>query len=193
MKHPSSQILFAHWNDRRGGYPLPERGAIDPGAIRGALGDTFILSFDTLAQYPFRLAGTRLCALFGQELKGQPFLALWQPEGWRQMASLIDVVADETIGIVAGATGRNADGASVELEILLLPLQHAGRSHARLIGAVSPLSAPYWLGMHPLLPLTLGEHRYVGPRVTGPAPVLPFPPPEARRRHGLIVYDGGQA
>jgi len=28
----------------------------------------------------FRLAGTRVCSLFGRELKGEPFGAIWSPQ-----------------------------------------------------------------------------------------------------------------
>jgi len=192
MKHLSSRDLFAHWNDRRGNRPAPERGEIDPGAIRGALADSFILSFNPLTNHPFRLAGTRLCALFGRELKGQAFGELWDRPRQRQISDLATVVADESVGIVAGAVGWTAEGFSVDLELLLLPLRHCGRTHVRLIGTLAPLAAPYWLGASPVLTLGLGAHRYLGPAVEAP----PAPPPVeagARLRRGLLVYDGGQA
>jgi hypothetical protein len=192
MKHLSSRDLFAHWNDRRGNRPAPERGEIDPGAIRGALADSFILSFNPLTNHPFRLAGTRLCALFGRELKGQAFGELWDRPRQRQISDLATVVADESVGIVAGAVGWTAEGFSVDLELLLLPLRHCGRTHVRLIGTLAPLAAPYWLGASPVLTLALGAHRYLGPAVE----VAPAPPPVeagARLRRGLLVYDGGQA
>jgi hypothetical protein len=192
MKHLSSRDLFAHWNDRRGNRPAPERGEIDPGAIRGALADSFILSFNPLTNHPFRLAGTRLCALFGRELKGQAFGELWDRPRQRQISDLATVVADESVGIVAGAVGWTAEGFSVDLELLLLPLRHCGRTHVRLIGTLAPLAAPYWLGASPVVTLALGAHRYLGPAVEAAA----APPPVeagARLRRGLLVYDGGQA
>src|SRR5258705_7752830 len=64
MKQASSRDVFNYWNERRGGRPAPDRSEIEPGAIRRALGDTFILAFDAGAEHPFRLAGTRVCALF---------------------------------------------------------------------------------------------------------------------------------
>src|SRR3979411_214660 len=59
---------------RGGAHPArraPERGDIEPGAIRNVLGDSFIIAYDPEADHPFRLAGTRVCALFGRELKGE--------------------------------------------------------------------------------------------------------------------------
>ena len=193
MKHRSSQILFAHWNETRGRRAMPDRGEIDPGSMRGGLPDAFIVATDPLTEHPFRLAGTRVCALFNRELKGSSFLQLWDSEQREQIAGLVAVVTEEAVGVVAGASGISAEGVSLDLELLLLPLQHGGRTDARLIGTLSPLSAPYWLGAHPLGPLALKEHRYLGPRMNTPAPVLTLPPGTRRIRHGLAVYDGGHA
>ena len=77
MKHPASRELFAYWEERRGKRSAPERADIEPGAIRQVLSDAFILALDGGAGHPFRLAGTRVCALFGRELKGEPFIGLW--------------------------------------------------------------------------------------------------------------------
>ncbi|MGB9364875.1 MAG: PAS domain-containing protein, partial [Xanthobacteraceae bacterium] len=66
MKQASSRELFGYWAARRGARAAPERGEIEPSAIRRALGDVFILEFDRRSGHPFRLAGTRVCALFGR-------------------------------------------------------------------------------------------------------------------------------
>src|SRR5437588_12839090 len=76
MKQASSRELFGYWAARRGTRTAPERGEIEPSAIRRALGDVFILEFDRGLGHPFRLAGTRVCALFGRELKNQRFIDL---------------------------------------------------------------------------------------------------------------------
>lgn len=192
MKHKSSQILFAHWNERRAGGLLPERSEIDPASIRGALADTFILAFNPLTEHPFRLAGTRVCALFGKELKSSAFTALWSEDGTPPITQLVGAAVDDSIGVVASATGLSETGQKVDLELLLLPLNHCGHSHLRLIGALAPLSAPYWLGTTRLTALTLGEHRYVGHRIAARTLVRPPALPAPRMRRGLMVYDGGQ-
>ena len=56
MKHASSRELHAYWDHQRGTRPAPERADIEPGAIRGALSDTFIVALNRGAGYPFRLA-----------------------------------------------------------------------------------------------------------------------------------------
>ena len=58
MKHAASRELYAYWEERRGRRAAPERAEIEPGAIRGALSDAFILSLDAARGHPVRLAGT---------------------------------------------------------------------------------------------------------------------------------------
>ncbi len=70
-------MIFAYWDQLRGERAAPERGEIEPGEIRHVLADTFILEIGADRRAEFRLAGTRLCALFGRELKARPFVDLW--------------------------------------------------------------------------------------------------------------------
>lgn len=195
MKHVSSRLLFDYWNEQRADQLTPERGDIEPGPIRGALSDTFILSFNPLTGHTFRLAGTRVCALFGHEVKGQSFIDLWDKPKRRTLLDLSRIVADESVGLVCGALGWTGEGYSVELELLLLPLRLRGRTHVRMIGVLAPLTVPYWLGSSPIVTIALGAHRFVGSRADSlPTPILTIPDEVmARVRHGLVVYDGGQA
>jgi hypothetical protein len=197
MKHASSRDLYTYWNECRGKRPAPDRGDIEPGAIRTVLGDSFIVAFEPRTEHPFRLAGTRVCALFGRELKSQSFVQIWDRNSRSAVQDLLAIVADEGVGLVAGATGEVADGTKVELELMLLPLRHRGRRHARMIGVLAPLDPPVWLGTSRLVSLKLGSLRHVGPAVeTIAAPRfmgIPFlAARDGGRRHGkLMVYDGG--
>jgi hypothetical protein len=193
MKHSSIRELFEYWNERRGRRTAPERGDIEPGDIRGVLADTFILAFDAPASHPFRIAGTRVCALFGRELKSEAFVDLWTAESRQLVRDLLTVVAYETIGAVAGARATNAEGATIEFELLTLPLYHRGRTDVRVLGALVPTKVPAWLGTTTLGPLSLGTLRYLGPGTATDA--IPRIVPEmsnGRPRRGLVVYDGGQ-
>lgn len=193
MKHPSNKDLFAYWNKQRGERLAPSRADIEPTDIRHVLGDAFVLSADHSGNYSFRLAGTRLCALFSRELKGESFTPLWHKSGQTAMRELLHVVMEEKVGVVAGAVGATKDDAllAVNLELMLLPLEGDGRSESRVLGAMGPMAAPYWLGAKAIGPLTLGMFRHIGPAVEATlAPRLV--PAEGRLKHGLTVYDGGK-
>jgi hypothetical protein len=215
MKHRSTQALFAYWNKQRGNRPAPDRGDIDPVDIRHQLGDTFMLAADFVDTLRFRLAGTRVCALFNRELKGEAFNGLWDEASTKMIDALATVVIDEQAGAVAGVSGRTADGAEIDLELLLLPLAHKGHARIRALGVLAPTAPPYWLGDKPVVELTLGAIRHIGADLDNAdaphfslapaqtimaeparldaslAPQLPVPE-GARRRHGFVVYSGGR-
>jgi hypothetical protein len=193
MKHASTRALFDYWNDRRGNRPAPERADIEPAAIRHALGDTFMLAADFVDQLRFRLAGTRVCALFCREIKGEEFQTLWSGPSAKLIKDLINVVNNEAVGAVAGVTGLTADGTEVDLEFLVLPLAHAGHARIRALGVLVPVVPPYWLGEKPLVALELGTTRHIGSGLeTVPAPRLAHATEAVQLRHGFVVYSGGR-
>ncbi len=202
MKNTGTRDLFAYWNERRGHRIAPERGDIEPNAIRHVLGDSFFLAADAAAQYPFRLAGTRLCALFGRELKSESFFTMWGKLDQMTVRKLMDVVVHEKVGVVANALGRTTDGAPllINLELLLLPLLQRGPMDARVLGALIPTPMPFWFGARHVGTLELGMLRHIGPTVDKhPAPRLVpanhgVEVGQGREiRRGLVVYEGGRS
>jgi hypothetical protein len=185
-------MLFDHWNQVRGESFAPARSDIDPGAIRHALGDTFMLATDFIDGVRFRLAGTRICALFGREMKGENFNDLWAEASRAQMADILAAVVDDANGVVAGITGHVEKGCETELELLLLPTSRDGRTGTCALGILAPLVPPYWLGEKSIAELELNTLRFIGglhsdlgaPRFrTGTG---------HRVRHGFLVYSGGR-
>jgi len=194
MKHSSSRKLFAYWDSCRGSRLAPDRADIEPGAIRRVLGDSFILAFDHAGGHPFRLAGTRVCALFGGELKGDGFLELWADSARDTAGGLVAAIAEDTVGAVASVSGHNVDGVELQLELLLLPLtQRGGKMPPRIIGTLAPMQMPYWLGINPIAELVLGGLRHVGP-VTDQVARARFVSASADRRlpAGFVVHEGGR-
>jgi hypothetical protein len=201
MKTSANRDLFEYWNQRRGHRMAPERGDIEPEAIRHVLGDCFFLAADGTGSFPFRLAGTRLCALFGRELKSDSFFNLWDKPDQTTLRKLMNVVVEEKVGVVAQAIGHTTDGAplAINLELLLLPLLQRGPLDARVLGAFVPLTVPFWLGARFVGPLELGVLRHIGPavdqepapRLLAAAPVAPARPGGQVRRN-FVVYDGGR-
>jgi len=193
MKHQSTRTVFDYWNEKRGNRPAPMRAEIDPTAIRHALSDTFMLAADFTDQLRFRLAGTRVCALFGREIKGEAFSALWSEASGNSVDDLLAIVAHETTGAVAGLTARTEDGAETDLELLLLPLAHIGHARVRALGVLAPTNPPYWIGSKPAVELTLGTLRHVGRDTDSPlAPRLVPADASSRVQHGFVVYSGGR-
>ena len=193
MKHATTRMIYAYWNQLRGGRAAPERGEIDPGEIRHALGDTFILEAPRGGSASVRLAGTRLCALFGHELKGRAFESFWAPNTAGDPDTLIELVVNETVGCIAGLVGRTYQSEPIHLEMILLPLRHQGKPHARLLGAIAPLAVPSWIGLRPLESLATLSMRVIPPPGSGAMPA-PLEHAESHRRAPLLtVHQGGRA
>lgn len=191
MKHSSSRQLYAYWEKQRGARPAPDRTDIEPAAIRHALGDVFILAADFVDEQRYRLAGTRMCALFGRELKGESFSSPWSA-GAAQMNNMLTELTVENAGFVAGITGRNAHGDATELELLLLPLANRGHARIRAIGVLAAVDAPYWVGDRPITELSLGTVRHISAEIGRP-PLRAFTAGKmgGQLRRGFMVYQGG--
>lgn len=187
MKVTSTRIVFDYWDSLRGQRSAPDRAEIEPGAMRQALADAFMLDNDG-DSLTFRLAGSRLCALAGRELKGQPLTSLWGTEALaNDISRLARSVMDETAGAIAGVIGETADGRAINLEFLLLPLRHAGKTHARLMGALAPAVAPDWLGLKPVT-----MTRVISVRMMWPDAFLRTLASAETRRSQFVVIPGGR-
>jgi hypothetical protein len=183
MKHPSSREFFAYWDEKRGGARAPDRSAIEPGAVRELLGDIFVLSYDTASGYPFRVAGTRVCALLGCDQKGKSFSAMFKPESRREIEDIIGVVAEEMLAAVAGITATSEDGAVAHLELLLLPFNTRAHSPLSLTGMLAPLRG----GHSALKDFNLTSWRYIG---HPPQRLVPRALRKLAIARGFMVYEG---
>ena len=166
MKHAVSRDLFTYWNTLRAGRTAPERCDVDPAAIRHILAYTFILEVAGSApsrEVTIRLSGTRLNALFRCELKGRSLDDLWAGDEAAMARAMIDGVLDDRVGMVAGVRAAPAGCAAVDLELVILPLRHHGRTHVRLLGSLAAISAPSWIGLRPITGLELISFRTLLP------------------------------
>jgi hypothetical protein len=183
MKHPSNREFYAYWDEKRGGARAPDRSEIEPGAVRELLGDIFVLSFDSAAGHPFRVAGTRVCALLGRDLKDQSFSALFGPDGRREIEDIVAVVAEEMLAAVAGITATAQDGSPAHLELLLLPFNARAHTPLSLTGLLAPFEREYGV----LRDFKLTSWRYLG------HPPQRFVPRALRKlaiARGFMVYEG---
>jgi hypothetical protein len=151
MQQPTSRQLYAYWDGIRNGRVAPRRFEIEPAKIASLLPETFVVESAGLLGYRFRLAGTKICEQFGRELRGADLLSLWAGSDRDAVASLLrNVFSDAAVGYgrFRAYTGseRRAD-----FELVLLPLIHTGEAINRILGAITAIEPPFWLGGEPLL------------------------------------------
>ncbi|WP_082910384.1 PAS domain-containing protein [Sinorhizobium glycinis] len=153
MRSRTTMELFQYWNAVRGDRDLPRRDEIDPAHIRSLLPDLFILQRQTNGGIGFRLAGTRVCALFGRELRDRQFADLWLASDADGIARTADQVMTQLTPVLLYASGAAESGEELDVELLLAPLASPDGTNDRLLGALSALSHPAWLHMTPLMRL----------------------------------------
>ena len=163
MQKASTRTLYDYWNSIRGSRSAPERKDIDPTRIREALANTFILELDESEKFSFRLAGSHLCTSYCRELKGRSFSTLWHERDGDAMETLLRAVTEDHAVALVTFQGTTALHTKVSFETILMPLRHNGSTHTRLLGAMTALDDPYWLGVQPIL-----EQRITGLRLIWP-------------------------
>lgn len=208
MKQDGSIQLFQYWNRLRKGRRAPKRTEIEPSDIKSLLADTFILEEDARREAVFRLAGTRLCAIYGRELKGYSFPSLWKEKDQRLLARITYGVFTSKSVATVNFIGMNRHDRTVPLELLLLPLDGDAES-SRCMGILSAGRRQPWLGVEPVQEARIEAVRVIDPdreplalnnRLTIPVPgliptkaAITGTPPVGRRIRHLVVLDGGRA
>ncbi len=167
MKLAVSRAIVTYWNDIRGMDPAPTRAALKPGAISSLLPDLFILQRDRDGNPVFRLAGTRVCALMGQELRQKSFSALFFADQQHRLRLLINSVADR-LRPYSLSLSPVSEAEEVELEMILLPMIEQDQDGRLVLGVLAPVDRNAANLHAPLREL----------RITGVAP-LPADPPSA--------------
>lgn len=210
MKTGGSIQLFQYWNRLRDGRTAPKRTDIEPADIKSMLADTFILEKDARGEAVFRLAGTRLCAAYGRELKGFSFSSLWLPKDQQMVNRLAHSAFLAKSVVVIAFDGLSKNRRVNSFELLLLPLD-GGKENPRSLGAVTALEKPFWLGADPVVESHIASLRVVDPDreplflKNRPAVAVPSLAPtdaaidghgdateNGRRIRHLVVFEGGR-
>lgn len=163
MQKQSTKTLYDYWNTLRGSRSAPDRRDLDPTKIRGALANTFILELNDNNEFDFRLAGSHICSVYARELKGRSFTRLWHPRDRDAMGTLVRAVTEDHAVALITFTGMTAIHTRTSVETILLPVRHNGSTQTRLLGAMTVVDEPYWLGVQPVV-----EQRITGLRLIWP-------------------------
>jgi hypothetical protein len=163
MKHQATRDLYAYWQGLRKGRKAPDRSEIEPADIRHLLGHTFILEVVSRREYRFRLAGTRICALYGREMKGKDFAEFWTQKDREAVATMLTAITEDAAATVMGLTGRSDHGRELPMEALMLPLKQRNEGYTRILGSLVPMDDPFWIGIHPIMAQSVASLRLIWP------------------------------
>jgi hypothetical protein len=171
MRHPTIRALHTYWNRLRGSRMAPLRIEIEPRDIVNELGDVFLLE-GSAQDFRFRLAGSRMTGALGKMLTGTRFDDLFVEAERARAAKALEATAQDVTPFLIGirAFDRPAPGEPAPVdtrpgwanfrrldrfgqpdrraelgpvgEMILLPLHHAGRDGARILGALALFDPP---------------------------------------------------
>ena len=166
MRIKTTIDLFEYWNRIRGDDVAPLRSQVEPTDLRQILSSVFLLETCEMGRVGFRLAGTRICDLFGRDLRGVSFSDLWA-HGHDDIEHTAAGVMSHAIPALLNATGFTAAGHRACFEIILLPLRSDEGECDKLLGAIAPAIAASWLEVVPLQFLALDRSRLLHERLGG--------------------------
>jgi hypothetical protein len=146
MKQKTSQTLYGYWNEVRGTRIAPQRFDIEPTRIAAILAETFILESAPGKRQKFRIAGSRLCELFGRELRGGELAHLFEDDDRVIVERLMACAEDQAAVVLISFEGAAQGGRTARFEMLLLPLLHGETRVNRFLGCISPTPGEGWTG-----------------------------------------------
>lgn len=159
MRHRGSFELFDYWNRQRGNRAAPTRNSIEPADIRRILPDLFIIQKTPEGEILFRLAGTQLCTLFGQELRGLEFSAIWDTYSFNHVNLLTGDVLSTVKPAFLEASALRSDQSTTEIEVVILPLASENHKIDRALGCIFNLDQTHTMWNNPIGKLKLDSVR----------------------------------
>lgn len=164
MKKRSMIAIFSEWQrlalSQGNALHAPRRELIEPRKLGRHLSDLFFLEEDENGDLLFRLAGTRVCALFGRELKATRFLSLWPERNRTALSELAKNIDSLMVPALSKNDGISLSGRSLTFEMLLAPLSPGENGRINLLGSIAVIEEVTWAGADPLV---LGHLNNVEP------------------------------
>ena len=139
--------LFDYWRSRAGGRVMPSRSDIDPAAITSLLPGISIIDASVPSQPIYRLAGTRLREIYGQEVTGKSVFDLELGEKRSYWLTVYRKVVQEQVPMQGAIKGPVADRDHVVLFWMRLPLTDNGATVNKVLchDVTLPVSVAYGL------------------------------------------------
>jgi hypothetical protein len=194
--HPGSRYLFRQWEMLRAERACPTREDFDFGQLKTIMPDMIVVDRDYLrSSFKFRLAGTRVCALFNRNLTGNNVLDGWDSFEADLMSRHLMTVINQQQPAVIRMRLTTDRSQIVAAEMLALPVQMRDSHRIQMIGGLFPFRAASTLGHTEISTQELvsarviwTEHQMALERAAPQQNLRPLP--DALRKFTLI--DGGK-
>ncbi|WP_256378620.1 PAS domain-containing protein [Nordella sp. HKS 07] len=192
--HPGSRALFRYWEAVRGEMSAPPRDWLDLQKIRSLVPFLFMIERTPSRGYAWRLAGTKVCELWGMELTGMPALAQGDRFERETVARLLDSVVDEHQPFVLRFRLNSAKGMTVAAELVGTPLRARNNGATYVFGVVMPFREANWPRHDQVTTFELSAARSIWTEpVPGARDITPGPSIRANLPQAFQIINGGRS
>ena len=139
MFHPNTQQLIDTWRSHRDGRRLPARADLSPIDLGTLLPQIFILGRED-GEEVFRLSGGLISDLYGRDLRGSTFNAIWSKSERFVAADALDRARRAAAPVVLTVDAQAPGGESIGVELCLAPLTGPNGAPNRTLGLFQPIS-----------------------------------------------------
>lgn len=138
IRHQETKAVFSHWNAVKRGAKVPARAAIEPRTFARHLSQICLLE-KSGPDATIRLGGTDICSLFGKELRGAQFGALFTRGARLSVQAALARALTLAQPMLIEAIGETDSGRQIGVEVLLLPLSDAQGQIIQVMAYLQPL------------------------------------------------------
>jgi hypothetical protein len=192
--HPGSRHLFSYWETLRAERACPHREQFEFAPIKHELPDMVVIDRDFLRNsFRYRLAGSRVCALFNTNLTGGNVM-----EGWDRFET--DVISrhfntglNQKQPAVIRMRLTTDQGQVVATELIALPVIMRGANRVQLIGGFFPFRAAQSLCHRGIIKRELVSARMIWTEHQVETAEGQTLPPLTSTPRNFTLIDGGKA
>jgi hypothetical protein len=174
MLHPGSRQLFRYWETLRAEKAYPRREDVDFAAIKAVMPDLVIIERDHLRKsFRYRLAGSRVCALFGMNLTGTDAFASWDHFETDVIRRHLEIALTRFQPAVIRMRLTTDRDQQLAAELVVLPVQMQNSNRVQLIGGMFPFRPAASMGHTVIAARELVSARVIWTEHQGILPTQP--------------------
>ena len=136
MRQTAARKILSYWQALAPEDGAPAQASVAPRALKSFLPDLFLLERLDRSVFAFRMAGTRLCARYGRELRDHDFVRLWPAAQHGDILAALGRCLQDARPVTLEGAAATLDGKTVAFQVLLMPLTDAAGRTTRVLGAM---------------------------------------------------------
>jgi hypothetical protein len=190
--HPGSRHLFSYWEQLRAERACPTREDFEFARVKNQMPDMIVIDRDFLRNsFKYRLAGSRVCAMFHRNLTATDVMAGWGRFEKDVITRHLNTVLNQKQPAVIRMRLTTDDNTVVAAEMIALPVMMRGSDRMQIIGGLFPFRAAHSLGHNAIVAQELVSARVIWTEYVAEADEV-RPQPLSAKTKSFTVIAGGR-